>query len=273
MGTIWSGYWSLHDLVLQQIHNLSATAEPDTTSQEGKRLFKWQIYKALAKGWGACFPKLLKCPVKRAEREEVLLWKMVSLRGANESPSRKGKKRKENGWLSEVIWFSTKCSILKMSRQNIKKRKGEKDHRDDSWYLNTGGDAEDFTSLLCRLRSLLAAYAAFWRSHLSACARSNAFISHFYPTAQNLVPALALPSADQAAELQHHSHFSSQGGDRHQDAGSIPCTEPSLHIKQPIPVLISPQTLKKINVGSPLKANPRAVRAARLIYWLQFTRT
>lgn len=59
----------------------------------------------------------------------------------------------------------------------------------------------------------------------------------------------------------------------HQHAGSIPCTQPALHTKQPIPFFISLQTLKKINVGSPLKANPRAVRAARLIYWLQFTRT
>lgn len=55
-------------------------------------------------------------------------------------------------------------------------------------------------------RSLLAAYAGFWRSHLSACARSNAFMSHFYPTAQKLVAVLALPSTAQAAVLQHHGH-------------------------------------------------------------------
>lgn len=132
--------------------------------------------------------------------------------------------------------------------------------------LNIEGDAEDFPSLSCCLKPLLAAHAGFWRSHFSACARSNAFISHFYPGAQNLVPALTLPSTAQAAVLQHHGHCSSLGGDRHQNAGSIPCTEPTLHIKQPIPSLIPLQTLKKINVGGPLEANPRAVRAARLIY-------
>lgn len=161
-----------------------------------------------------------------------------------------------------------------MSRQNIKRRKGEKDHRErQHWYVNIEGDAEDSPSLSCCLRPLLAAYAGFWRSHLSACGRSNAFISHFYPRAQNPVTALALPSTAQAAVLQHHGHCSSLGSARHQNAGSIHCTEPTLHIKQPIPFSISLQTLKKINVGSPLEANPRAVRAARLIYWLQFTRT
>lgn len=154
-----------------------------------------------------------------------------------------------------------------------KKRGEETTERDNSWYVNIEGDAEDFPSLSCCLRPLLAAHAAFWRSHLSACALSNAFISHFYPRAQTLVRALAFPSRAQAAVLQHHGHCSSLGSARHQNAGSIPCTEPTLHIKQPIPFSISLQTLKKINVGSPWEANPRAGRAARLIYWLQFTRT
>lgn len=101
--------------------------------------------------------------------------------------------RQGSGWLSEVIWFSTKSWILKMSRQNIKKR-GKRPH---SWCVNIEGDAEDFPSLSCRLRSLSAAYAGFWRSHLSACARPNAFISRFYPRARNLVPAPALPSTAQ----------------------------------------------------------------------------
>lgn len=43
--------------------------------------------------------------------------------------------RQGSGWLSEVIWFSTKSWILKMSRQNIKKR-GKRPHRErtaDVW--------------------------------------------------------------------------------------------------------------------------------------------